>query len=594
MKHNRFPFVVSLFCSLIVTSACSWLPSDNIDPAAGLTRDDYLALRHRQEMADTNSPSSQTAPPIPDMATEVIPPPPPVPGNGKRVSVTVTDSVPVRDVLIELAREAKVNLELDPRIQGGVIFSAHNQPFDQVLKRICVLAGLRYKVDGDYIHIEMDEPYQKTYQLDYLSLSRKTTSETSIATNVFDVDVSNGNSSGSNSSSGGGNNGTNATQNNSTSKILGASDADFWTEVEKSLAQIMNSNAKKTDKTSTTANFSIDKQAGMVTVYGDERQQKAIDKYFHDLKRKTNAQVLIDARIIEVELNDSFKSGINWHALVNNAFGKGTGVALGAAFPGPATPDGAFKVAVGGKDFGGILDFVKIFGTTRVLSAPRVTVLNNQTAVLKVATNQVYFVTQAQFTTVTNANGAAVTTTPVYSSTPRTVPVGLVMTVQPAIDSDHDRVTMTLRPTISRVVSQVNDPSIGLNAAQAGVANPVQSQIPVLAVREMDSVIQLHSGEVAIMGGLMQDSSQNADNGIPGLDTLPVIGLLAKSKDNQASTTELVILLRATIADAPLPNVADGDLYHNFNDDPRPLPVPANAPKLPSLESLGPDETNPS
>src|SRR6202044_3265751 len=107
--------------------------------------------------------------------------------------------------------------------------------------------------------------------------------------------------------------------------------------------------------------------------------------------------------------------------------------------------------------------------TTRVLSSPRVTVLNNQTAVLKVATNQVYFITQAQFTTVTNANGSAVTTTPVYTSTPRTVPVGLVMTVQPAIDAEHDRITMTLRPTVSRVVSEVDDPSIGLNAAVAGV-----------------------------------------------------------------------------------------------------------------------------
>ncbi len=228
------------------------------------------------------------------------------------------------------------------------------------------------------------------------------------------------------------------------------------------------------------------------------------------------------------------------------------------------------------------------FGTTRVLSAPRITVLNNQTAVLKVATNQVYFVTQAQFTTVTNANGSAVTTSPVYTSTPHTVPVGLVMTVQPSIDAEHNRVTMTLRPTISRVVSEINDPSIGLNAAQAGVTNPVQSQIPVLAVREMDSVIQLHSGEVAVMGGLMQDSSTNNDQGVPFLDTLPVAGNLFKSRDNEGTTTELVILLRATISDNPPPDNADDALYHRYNNDPRPLPSPAHISGTPSLPPLPP------
>lgn len=593
--QNRWSFSFIALLAVGFLAGCDALSNGSeIDPAGHLNRSDYLALRHREDLAN-ETPHDVVAPPIPEMSADITPPPPPVPGNGKRVSVTVTDTVPVRDVLLELAREAKVNLELDPRISGGIIFSAHNQPFDQVLKRICAMAGLRYKVDGTFIHIEMDDPYQETYHLDYLALARKTTSETSISTNVFDVDVANGTSSGSNSSSGGGSNGTSATQNNSTSKIAGSSDADFWNEVDKSITQILNSNARKADKTNN-AHFSVDKQAGIVTVYGDAQQHKAIDAYFRQLKRKAYAQVLIDARIIEVELNDAFKSGINWRTLFNDTLNGaarfGTG-AVGAPFTTATTAtDGVFTASVNDKDFSGILNLVRTFGTTRVLSSPRLTVLNNQTAVLKVATNQVYFITQAQFTTVTNANGAAVTTTPVYTSTPRTVPVGLVMTVQPAIDSDHDRVTMTLRPTISRIVSQVNDPSIGLNAAQAGVDNPVQSQIPVLAVREMDSVIQLHSGEVAIMGGLMQDSSQNTDAGVPGFDTLPGINLLAKSRDNKGATTELVILLRATIADAPLPDLADGDLYHNFNNDPRPLPVPSRLPTMPDFSKLPPDDTD--
>jgi general secretion pathway protein D len=137
-----------------------------------------------------------------------------------------------------------------------------------------------------------------------------------------------------------------------------------------------------------------------------------------------------------------------------------------------------------------------------------------------------------------------------------------------------------LRPTISRVVGQVDDPSIGLNAAVAGVASAVKSQIPVLAVREMDSVIQLQSGEIAVMGGLMQDSSINEDQGVPGLADISWIGNLFKSRNNQGRTSELVILLRATIADQPAPDGADGSLYYNYNRDPRPVKLPRNPPAL--------------
>jgi general secretion pathway protein D len=558
----------SVFLIITLASCDSELSKDQIDPAGGLTRKDYLAMRHRQDAALPNF--DETAPPIPTPPMETAAPPPPHLGHNKRVSVTVTDSVPVRDVLIELARKANVNLELDPRVQGGVIFSAHDQPFDKVLERICALAGLRARQEGDFVHVELDEPFQKSYALDYLSLARKSTSETSIATNVFDVNVTNGGGgNGTNSSGGGSSNGRSAAENNSVSKVSGTSETDFWGEVEKSLAQIINStNRRKTDK-DTGTNFSIDRQAGMVTVFGDSHQQDAVNAYFIRLRRKANAQVLIDARIIEVQLDTSFKSGIDWQTL----FRRGTNLAANFS-PTAIAANGVFTATVDNTDFSGILSLVRGFGTTRVLSSPRLTVLNNQTAVLKVATNQVYFITQAQFTTVTNANGSAVTTTPIYTSTPRTVPVGLVMTVQPSIDTEHNRVTMTLRPTISRVVGNVTDPSIGLNAAQQNSGNPVQSQIPVLAVREMDSVIRLRSGEVAVMGGLMQDSSINSEQGIPGADTLPVFGNLAKSRDDAGTTTELVILLRATIADAPGTESADDNLYYNYNNDPRPLPLP--------------------
>lgn len=578
-----------LFSCLVIWLALGSLvgcanTSKEIDPAAHLTREDYQALRTRQpdmkdrsvddlDDVDAVGAASKKIPPIPEL------PKPALKSVAQaafdhRISINVTDTVPLRDVLFEMARDAKVNVQIDPRVKGGVIFTAHDQPFREVLRRLCDMAGLRAIEDGDFVRIELDEPYQQTYALDYLSLSRKTTSQTAIATNVFDTNVTG--TTGSNNGNSGAT-GATASENNSTARVDGASEADFWQEVDKSLKQIIASNGHKANKDSSAvpAGYTVDRQSGIVTVFGDSLQQAAVDTYFKQLRKKAYAQVLIDARIIEVELDDNYKSGINWRTLTHSSINAATQfgpAAVGAPFTSATTAtNGVFTGSLSTGDFAGIINLVNTFGTTRVLSSPRLTVLNNQTAVLKVATNQVYFVTQAQFTTVTNANGASVTTTPVFTSTPHTVPVGLVMTVQPAIDVDSGKVTMTLRPTISRIVGEANDPSISLNAAEANVATSVQSQIPVLAVREMDSVIRLHSGEVAVMGGLMQDSSINQDEGIPKLDTLPVIGDLAKSRNNQATTTELVILLRATIADQPGPDDADTDLYHRYNNDPRPL-----------------------
>jgi general secretion pathway protein D len=591
MKSHRPHHALLVIAALLALQSCGnngIFPGDNeIDPSGGLKRSDYIDLRHREGLtAETSVP--QTPPPIPGMHVSAAPPAS-TPGEGKLVSVSVTDSVPLRDVLVELAREANVNLELDSRVQGGITFSAHNQPFDVVLRRICAMANLRTTINDSFIHIEPDSAYQETYQLDYLSLSRKSSSEVEIATNVFDSDIST--ASGVNGVSGGSSSSSNhsSSDNNSTAKISASSDADFWSEVNKSLTQILA--ASGGDARSSPASFSTDRQTGMVTVYGNSRQQAAVDDYVRKLKRKAYAQVLIDARVIEVELDDDFKSGIDWQTLFGGAFNAAANFGPAAAdVPLAAATSGVFTGTINNSDFRGILNLVHTFGATRVLSAPRITVLNNQTAVLKVATNQVYFVTQAQFTTVTNANGSTVTTTPIYSSTPHTVPVGLVMTVQPAIDVDHDRVTMTLRPTISRMVGQVDDPSIGLNAEVAGINNPVQSQIPVLAVREMDSVLQLHSGEIAVMGGLMQDNSTNTDQGVPPFESLPVIGNLAKSRDNEGTTSELVILLRATITDNPQADPADRELYHHYNNDPRPWPLPmtrASAPAAP--EPLAPE-----
>lgn len=557
-------------------------------PADGnLTREDYRALRERHD--DLLAEGTLQEPPIPPLVAAPAPQPAVAAAlPAKLVSITVTDQVALRDVLVDLAREAGANLELDPRIEGGIIFSAKDQPFDEVLERICDLAGLRYRAEGKYLRIELDEPYMFTYRLDYPSLSRRTESEVSIATNVFDSDVGSGNNGNSNANG----NGNTGNDNNSLARVRSVADADFWGEVEKTVGNILASTGRSkpllaraesagAGGAATKADFTLNRQAGIVSVYGTGRQHRAIKDYLQQLQHGANAQVLIEARIVEVELSEKYRSGINWRTLFGGAVdfaGRFGTVGAGAHFIAPTTAaENAFTASLNNEDIAGILNLVREFGTTRILSSPRLTVLNNQTAVLKVARNEVYFTTSAQFPTTISTGGVPVSGTPVFTSTPRTVPVGLVMTVQPSVDQQTQQITMTLRPTISRIVKQVPDPSIGLNAAQQGNSTPVESLIPVLAVREMDSVLRMRSGEVAIMGGLMQDSTENNESGIPPFDEAPALGLLGKSNDNTGATTELVILLRASIVKSATPDMADAALYDKFGRDPRPLLLPVVA-----------------
>ncbi|MBY0429102.1 MAG: secretin N-terminal domain-containing protein, partial [Alphaproteobacteria bacterium] len=563
---------------LLPVSACQEVQLDKVDPVMDLNREDYRDLRKERV--------NQDGPPIPHVPYKANNNPKNKIANDKIISISITEKVPVKDVLQELASKAEVNLELDPRITGGVIFTAIRQPFSRVLDRLCNMAGLRYKVEDHFLRIELDEPYVKSYPIDYLTLIRKSQSEIGIATNVFSS-IQGGKNNNSN------NNGSDvANGNNSTTKVETQAIADFWGEIETNVESIL-TNTKSTrsmrvdgdtlkelkqEGISPTKAFALNRQAGLVSVFGTDRQQQAVEGYLAKIKRNVSSQVLIEARIIEVELDENYKSGINWRSLFNgsvNAAARFGSAATAAPFASAATAtDGVVTLSLKDNDFAGVLNFVRSFGTSRTLSSPRLTVLNNQPAVLKVARNEVYFTSTIESTPIIGTNGGSpVGVQRTVNSTPNTVPVGFLMTVQPSINQERDEVTLNLRPTVSFIVDRVEDPGVKIAAADANVPE-VSSSIPVVAVREMDSVLTLKSGAVAVMGGLMQDASGNLEKGVPFADEVPIFGNLAKSRANDSKLTELVILLRATVMnDAPKPDEADTELYQKFNHDRRPLPM---------------------
>ena len=321
------------------------------------------------------------------------------------------------------------------------------------------------------------------------------------------------------------------------------------------------------------------RETGVVSVYATERQHERVQEFLDRVQSSAKRQVLIEATVVEVELSSNYQQGINWQRLQGSG---NTGTSLtvqpigptalpGGVVPGPGAvinPVTSSVVNPGSLTSGMLqigyvnptsrlgniaaaLTLLESFGKVRVLSSPKISVLNNQTAILKVVNNLVYFSIGATITPATPTSAAVNT----YTSTANTVAVGFVMSVTPQID-DLDAVSINVRPTISRLLRYVNDPNPEL--ARAGIRNPV----PEVQTREMESILKVPNQQIAVMGGLMQDSVNDNEDGVPGVNRIPGIGELFRYRNEQSRKSELVIFLRPVVLkDASL----DGD-FRNFRE----------------------------
>lgn len=467
----------------------------------------------------------------------------------KEVSLTLQENIPLKEALIELGRQAGVNLALNPHINSlttGVFYSAHRTPFIDIIKDICTIMRLRFQIQGNRLLIEPDDPYLVTYSVQFLSHTRKSENRISVSTDVFSPLENQG-----------------RTDNGSDSILLGKSIMDFWGELEQNLKMILTPEQTSTAKSS--QSYTLHKQGGLVLVIGTARQHQQIEDYLKKLKEAILTQVIIEAKIIEVTLDNEFKSGINWSQLGGDVHFTAPLGSLVTPHPGHSSRDptrDVFTFTIEHEKFSSVLNLVKKFGTVRTLSNPRLTVMNNQPAMLKVATNEVFF--HLEFDRYFQGDGKPDVEN--ISSDALTIPIGLVMIVQPSVNLHTGEIMMTLRPTISRVQKEVEDPAVAIKSHQK-----VKSTVPVVQVRELDSVLKMKSGQVLVMGGLMEDHSSYISASIPGVDEIPLFGEFAKGKDDDHRVTELVIFLTTHIAEDPHIVEADERIYNVYTEDPRPL-----------------------
>ncbi len=550
----------------------SWFknPHDKLDPYGNLNRKDYQDEVTTNGDATGSRSSSPISPQMnmPDVTDLISAPEEQEIENDKLVSISVNENIPIKDVIIELARRAEVDAEVDKDISGGVIFIAKNKPFSEVIRRICNMAGLNYSFDDGVLKVTKDTPVIKSYKFNILDITRNSSSSISTSFAV----------GGASSSSGSSINGSSNSQLSSKS-----GDGDIWTSITAGVTQLIalygggaSASVGPSPSGSTSSGvISVNKNAGFISVIATEKQHRAIKEYLDRIHIELTSQVLIEAKVVEVTLSDEFRSGINWNLLTNNL---GVSGGYGAAIPTltRATSSAGMKFSVlpsnlfGSDDttLDGSVELLQTFGTTRALSNPRINALNNQFAVLNFSENNVYFDVEIE-TTDAVIDGSTIVTPAktTFTSDIKSAPIGIVLALQPSIDLQKNEVLMSVRPTLTRLTGTIQDP--GLQLAAQSLDPPVDpadlnADIPIIDTRELDTTLRIKSGEIMAIGGLLEEKSNNTDAGLPGLSSIPYVGNVFKSVDKLTTNVETVIFMKATIVPGKGVSVEDEKFYKKF------------------------------
>ena len=529
-----------------------------------------------------------------------LPPPPTARIEEVKYSVTV-NNVPVQELLFAVSRDTKVNIDIHPDINGRVTLNAIDQTLKQILTRISKQVDVRWEIDGPNIVVKPDSPYLKIYKVDYVNMQRDSTSSIGVQTQV--VGPSTGAAGGAASGGAGQNSSIVKLENTSKNKFwetLGNNIKDMLRETDKLLpegssetftqtrSQGVSANnraqtatqrrgtaqtGRQAGQTTTTTGPGVAEQAGTeegasqiltfreaasvimnaetgtLAIRATSRQHEKVGEFIEQITGSSRRQVLIEATVVEVILNDNYQSGVDWSALGLQGLGYTikqnlTGANqqfLNPTLPQPTPPFFSISYrnpnAAAGGDISSTIKLLNSFGNTRVLSSPKIMTLNNQTAVMRVVENTVYFTVQSTVTPGTVVGQAAIVS---YNTTPQVVPEGFIMSVTPQI-SENDIINLSIRPSVTRITKFTNDPNPDL--AKAGVVN----QVPQIQTREFEAMMRVASGQTAVLGGLMQDSFQTSRDGLPILARIPVLGDAVSSRNDTGKKSELVVFIRALV-----------------------------------------------
>ena len=495
-------------------------------------------------------------------------------GDESRFDVAVADA-PARTFFEGLADGTPYNIVLEPNVGGSITLKMKSVTLVEVLDAVRDAYGYDYRRIPSGFVIVPPSLQTRLFQVNYIDLERRGTSRTRVSSGQVGQSSSQQNVGGSGqgggtdaqsqglseppgavfSSAQGGKQGDRIKEITGTS-VSTRSSSDFWPELEASLRALVGTEGGR--------NVVLNAESGLIAIRATPRELRDVQQFLDKIQQIATRQVIIEAKIIEVQLSSAFQAGINWAAIAKsggstvsafqtgpqNGFGSNNlqllnqpSVPVTVAPGNPITSavtntlGGAFAVAVNAGSFASYVEALATQGRTTVLSSPRVSTLNNQKAVIKAGDDE-YFVTGVSSNTVVGTSSSTsnnLDLAPFFS--------GVALDVTPQLSYDG-QIILHIHPTVSVVTSKILSVTIG------GTGNGTSSlPLAFSEVRESDSVVKAMSGQLIVIGGLMQTSHSTQDYRVPVLGDIPLFGNLFKSQQKITNHTELVILLRPIVVD---------------------------------------------
>ncbi|MDT0603299.1 MULTISPECIES: pilus (MSHA type) biogenesis protein MshL [Thalassotalea] len=456
----------------------------------------------------------------------------------KRLEIAASQ-VDAQAFFAALVQDSNYSVAVHPDVTGTITLNLKDVTLDEALDVIASLYGYDVKKQGNVIKIYPAGIRTETIPLNYLFVKRFGTSSTSINSGgVSENDPNNGGSNGNNnqnnnnnrsnnSSNGNNQNGQNNQNGNSGINIYTENESDFWTELKETLTSLVGDQDGRS--------VIVSPQAGLITVRALPSEIAAVKQFINDTQNHLRRQVIIEAKIMEVTLNDDYQQGVKWDQVLGHA--NSTDLTFSTT---GNIANNVISSAIGGttalsfinSDFSGVIELLQTQGNVQVLSSPRITATNNQKAVIKVGEDE-YFVTEVSNTTTT---GTATTTTPEVQLTPFFS--GIALDVTPQID-EHGEVILHIHPSVTLTDEQSKTIRLGSEDFTLPLAQS--------SVRESDTIIRANSGEIVVIGGLIETRKVDLESKTPLLGDIPVVGELFKSKNQTMQKKELIIMLKPIV-----------------------------------------------
>lgn len=579
-KRTRMCTVAASMAAVLVLCGCQTTPStatyDKIkgEMAGSVSKRPAAAPAVDAAVADA------LLPPAAALATQL---PKARPALEERFNVSF-NNVPAQQFFRSIVAGTRYNILVHPDVAGTITANLKDVTLPETLDAIREMYGYDYKIEGNRISIKPLTMQTKMFHVNYLvgkragmSMTRVTSTSVSNAANNNNGNNQNnqggqspfGNQGGQNNN-GNNQNGQGGGQMDSTD-VATSSTNDFWTDLKQSIEAIVGS--KEGGRS-----VVVSPQSGVIVIRAMPEELRNVDAYLKATQLAVDRQVILEAKILEVELNDSYQSGVNWASFASIRSGHDNRVSGGLVAPGAtltplpfgggqpgtisdpstglaastgfslsnaaATAGSMFGLAVQTSNFAALISFLETQGTVHVLSSPRVAAVNNQKAVLKIGTDE-FYVTGVQTTTNSTTTGntvsPSVTLQPFFS--------GVVLDVTPQID-DQGNILLHVHPSVSQV-STIN------KSVNLGTAGSLNLPLAASATSELDSIVRGQNGQVVAIGGLMRQSSTADDTGVPGTSSVPVLSALFGAKKRVNQKRELVVLIKPTIVEG----------VNNWNDD---------------------------